>query len=365
MTLNNRADDIDTNTDNCDNCGSFELLPDDVVGELCCLECGYVCNDNELAMDGLEMSWGENPQNTPSEALGGAGMPISRPGEYSGKASDYRRRRRLDGRARFTPPQYIQSVARELEKFRVPKAMLERVHSILAEADSPRHGVVPLADQRPPLKGYSKLPEGKYEQSAYRKKALALAALAVDDSYGRPNTYRTLSVSMGVMDGDVVTLKKMISSRVPDRQMLRVRRAMSSNSDPSEMARELREIKLNAAMDHIHSFIHDIIIHDPSTPSGMVTALDIRERSLQVLKNSQEPIGGRSMGHGQYTSYSAHKATMLATFEAIKSLGLPIEFCRQLHKLVPVARMKTNMRRLGSWWREPGFADESDATGHA
>ena len=71
------------------------------------------------------------------------------------------------------------------------------------------------------------------------------------------------------------------------------------------------------------------------------------------------------MGHGQYTSYSAHKATMLATFEAIKSLGLPIEFCRQLHMLVPVARMKTNMRRLGSWWREPGFADESDATGHA
>ncbi len=364
MTLNNGEDDTERNTECCDNCGSLELVRDEVRGEVCCLPCGFVCADNELAMDGLEMTWGDSPQNTPSESVGGGSLPVSRPGDYSGSASDYRRRRKWDRRARFAPPRYIQSVARELEAVGVSKATIGRVHSILSEADSLRNEV-PLADQRPPLKGYADLPEGKYEKSIYRKKALALAALAVDDSYGRPNAYRNLAIHMGVLDEDLVRLKKMISSRVPDRARARIVRILSSGCDPSEMARRLREEKLDSAIDHIHSFMHDIIIHGSDTPSGIVTALDIRNRAIQVLVESQEPVRGSPMGLGQYSSFSPHKAAMLATFEAIKSLGLPLEFCKELYRQVPVARMKTDMRRIASWWNRTDETESGDAAGHA
>jgi len=326
------------------------------------LDCGFVCADNELAMDGIEMTRGDSPQNTYSGSLGGAVLPHRSDGPTE-RASDYRRRRELDRRARFTVPPYTKSVARQLDFARLPEAMVRRVHDILSEADS-RRNEVSLADQRPRLKGYSELPEGKHEQSSYRKKALALAALALDDSRGRPNRYRVLAKSMGVELEDVVRLKKMISKRVVDRQRIRLKELADSISDPSEAARAQRQYLLEAAMDHIHSMIHGIIIHDFTTPSGVVTALDIRARTLEFLRGSQEPVNGSQMGCGQYSSYVAQKAVMLATFEAIKSLGLPIEFCRELHRLVPVGRMETFMRRIGGWWSSSDGAD-GKATGHA
>jgi len=363
MKNNYRADNTDINTNNCDNCNSAELHHDDAIGQIYCVDCGFVCSDEEFAMDGKEMTWGENPQNTASDGLGGAAMPFSRPSDYTGKASDYGRMRKADGRARFAPPPYVIRSARTLEEQGEQGATVKRVQAILAEADSIKNETS-LADQRPPLRGYSRLPKGKHEQSEYRKKALALAALALDDSRGRPTRYRVLAELMGVDMGDVIRLRKMIARRVHDRERTRLKELADSISDPSEAARALRQAMLEAAMDHIHSMIHDIIIHDHSTPSGMVTALDIRERAMQVLQDSQEPVGGRPMGNGQYASFSAHKAAMLATFEAVKSLGLPMEFCRELYRLVPVARMKTHMRRLGSWWRSSDDADKN-VTGHA
>ncbi len=309
------------------------------------------------------MARGESPQSTYFGSLGGAVLPHARSDGLTERASDYRRRRELDRRARFTVPPYIKSVARQLDFARLPEAMVRRVHDILSEADS-RRNETSLADKRPLLKGYSELPEGEYEQSSYRKKALALAALALDDSRGRPNGYRVLAKSMGVVLKDVVELKKEISKRVVDRQRIRLKELADSISDPSEAARALRQDMLEAAMDHIHSMIHGIIIHDFTTPSGIVTALDIRTRTLEFLRGSQEPVNGSQMGCGQYASFSAHKAVMLATFEAIKSLGLPIEFCRELHSLVPVINMKTDMRRLGSRWSSSDGAD-GNATGHA
>ena len=363
MTLNNGADDIDRKTNNCDNCDSSELHHDDARGQIFCLDCGFVCNEEELAFDGKEMAWGESPQNTASDELGGAAIPLSRPSDHTGKASDYRRRRKEDRRARFSPPSYVLRAARKLEQYGEQRATVKRVQSILAEADSIKNET-PLADQRHELKGYARLPKKAYEQPEYKKKALALAALALDDSRGRPTRYRTLAEPMGVDVEDVVRLKKMLSKRVPDRERARLRALANSISDPSEAARALRQAMLEAALDHIHSMIHDIIIQDLATPSGVVTALDIRARTLQFLKDSQEPVNGSQMGCGQYSSYSPHKAVMLATFEAIKYLGLPIEFCRELYRLVPVLRMKTDMRRLGSWWSSSDGAD-GNATGHA
>jgi len=359
MALNNRDEDTDISTNDCDNCGSTELLSDDTRGDLFCLGCGYVCNDNELAIDGLEMTWGENPQNTPSEELGSARMPAARPADFAGTALDYRRRRSSDGRARFTPPPYVIRAARTLEPFDEPRATVKRVQSILAEADSLKNEVS-LADQRPPLKGYSRLPKGNYEQSEYRRKALALAALAVDDSRGRPNRYRVLADSMNVDVEDVVRLKKMIAKRVTDKERIRLQELANTFSDPSEMARVLREAMLVSAVDHIHSFLHDL-----TTASGTVTALDIRIQTFRILRESQEPVRGSQMGHGQYTPYSPHKAAMLATFEAIKALGLPLELCRQLYSSVPVARMKTNMRRITSWWNSTDEAESGEAAGHS
>ena len=358
MTLNNGADDTGRKSNNCDNCDSSELHHDDARGQIYCLDCGFVCDEEELAFDGKEMTWGESPQNTASDELGGAALPFSRPVNHTGKASDYRRMRKEDGRARFVPPQYVLRAARTLEKYGEQGATVKRVQSVLAEADSIKNEV-PLADQRQELKGYARLPKGKHEQPEYRKKALALAALALDDSRGRPNRHRVLAELMGVEVEDVVRLKKMISRRVVDRERIRLMALADSINDPSEAARALRQAALEAAMDHIHSMIHDL-----TTPSGVVTALDIRARTLEFLRGSQEPVSGSQMGCGQYSSYSPHKAVMLATFEAIKSLGLPIEFCRELHRLVPVARMKTNMRRLGSWWSSSDGAD-GDAIGHA
>ncbi len=363
MTNNNKEDNTDRNMNNCDNCQSSDLHHDDSRGQIYCVDCGYVCNDEEFAIDGKEMTWGDGPQNTSSVGLGGAAMPPSRPRGYAGKASAYRRLRIADGRARFTPPPYVIRSARTLEQHGEQGATVKRVQSILAEADSIKNETS-LADQRPPLRGYSRLPEGRHEQSEYRKKALALAALALDDCRGRPNRYRVLAELMGVDVEDVIRLRKMLASRVTDRDRARLRELADSISDPSEAARALRQAMLDSALDHIHSMIHDIVIHDHSTPSGLVTALDIRERAIHVLQDSQEPVGGGPMGNGQYASFSAHKAAMLATFEAVKSLGLPMEFCRELFRQVPVARMKTNMRRLGSWWRSSDDTD-GNATGHA
>ena len=363
MKNNNQEDNTYGNKDNCDNCHSPDLHHDDSRGQIFCVDCGYVCNDEEFAIDGKEMTWGDSPQNTASDGLGGAAIPPSRPRGYTGKANDYRRLRKADGRARFAPPPYVIRSARTLEQHGEQGATVKGVQSTLAEADSIKNETS-LADQRPPLRGYSRLPEGRHEQPEYRKKALALAALALDDHRGLPTRYRVLAESMGVDVEDVIRLRKMLARRVPDRERARLKELADSISDPSEAARALRQAMLESALDHIHSMIHDIIIHDHSAPSGLVTALDIRERAIHVLQDSQEPMRGGPMGNGQYASFSAHKAAMLATFEAVKSLGLPMEFCRELFRLVPVPRMKTNMRRLGSWWKKSDDADKN-ATGHA
>ena len=178
----------------CNECGSRSLTRDETRGELVCDDCGLVLESHTLD-DGAGLSWGDEPQNTPTKGLGSTFKGSDRKSRRMMKTHDFSTRKRKD---------FMALVEELVERSGEGARTRDAVKTLLAAANKD----LKLSSKRNKLRGTKGMSTA--DASDYRRKLLVSSALHVINDDGTENRAPQLALEWGLEFNDLAGTVRML-----------------------------------------------------------------------------------------------------------------------------------------------------------
>ncbi len=314
------SDDVVSDAYGCPSCGCYESTIDDLMGEVICSDCGLVLENPSFLDDGLELRWGENPQNTPSKALGSRIKGSDRKSRRLMKTHDISTRKRKD---------FMAQVDDLIEGSGEGGRTKDAVKRLLADANRD----LKLSSKRNKLRGTRGMSSA--DSSDYRRKLLVSSALHVINDDGTENRAPQIALQWNVEFYDLAGAVRMLRRW---REMELRKQDGYMPEDP--LQRRARE--LNYWLTRLRDFL--------TTIDGVSFEQSNRvlEVARQSLRENGEPVqsGDNWMMGGKFNAVSK-RAAMESMIEAMASLGLSSKQAKVLGQMVPVPGMSVFIERCG------------------
>ena len=303
----------------CPSCGCNRTIFDASLGETSCNDCGLVLESHQLD-DGASLSWGTEPQNTPTKGLGSTFKGSDRKSKRMMKTHEFSTRKRKD---------FMALVEELVERSGEGARTRDAVKTLLAAANKD----LKLSSKRNKLRGTTGMSSA--DSSEYRKKLLVSSALHVINDDGTENRAPQLALEWGLEFNDLAGTVRMLR-RWREAELRKQDGYMPENP----LHRRTRE--LNYWLTRLRDFL--------STVDGVSFEQSNRvlEVARQILRESGEPVqdGDKWMMGGKFNAVSK-RAAMESVIEAMASLRMSPKQAKTLGKMVPVPGMSVFIDRCG------------------
>ena len=315
----------------CSSCGYHDLIEDSRRGEILCPKCGSVELDRITAEDGVEISRGEESQNTPSRKLGSAAI--------RGKDRDARkleRTRKREDRERSTFLREIEELAENtIEGERTKQAVMRLLRDLGEDEDESS-----LADNRKKRQGLRDLEGG--ERRAYRQRLYLSGAMKALNDSGRPNQAPQVAERWGINHSDLMDVAKMFKKILS-------RRGCREDVDEDEWMRQ-RSAMLLYNLEKIREFF--------AQTEGWEVANEVYARAIEILKSQNEPLPPDNSCDkkvvGNFCNMVEHRAAWEAFVAGMKEMGFSDSKVRGLRKELPLSSTKNFTERRSGALSEGG-----------
>ncbi len=309
----------------CSNCGNLGLEEDSRRGEIVCHNCGHVEVDRITAKDGIEISRGEEAQNTPTRKLGSAAIEAK---DRVGKRLE--RTRKREARERSTFLSELEELAENtIEGERTRQDVKQLIGDLGEDEDESS-----LADNRKKRQGLSEL-EGA-ERRAYRQRLYLSGAMKALNDSGRPNQAPQIADRWGINHSDLMDVTKMFKKILS-------RGGCREDVDEDEWMRH-RSAMLQMWLGRIREFF--------AQTEGWEMANEVLARAIEILKSQNEPLPPENSCDkkvvGNFCNMVEHRAAWEAFVAAMKEMGFSDSRVRALRKELPLSSTKNFTERRSS-----------------
>ena len=314
------GEDVDSDEGVCPSCGCQESMVDDLMEEVICSGCGLVLENPHFLDDGINLRWGENPQNTPSKSLGSRIKGSDRTSRRLMKTHDISTRKRKD---------FMGLVDDLIDGSGEGERTKDAVKGLLAEANRD----LKLSSKRNKLRGTRGMSTA--DSSDYRRKLLVSSALHVINDDGTENRAPQIALQWDVEFNDLAGAVRMLR-RWRELEL----RKQDGYMPEDPLQRRTRE--LNYWLTRIRDFL--------TTVEGVSfeQSNTVLEVARQSLRENGEPVqyGDKWMMGGKFNAVSK-RAAMESMIGAMASLGMSSRQAKVLGKMVPVPGMSVFIERCG------------------
>ena len=303
----------------CPSCGCSQTRFDNSLGETSCDDCGLVLESHTLD-DGAGLSWGDEPQNTPTKGLGSTFKGTDRKSRRMRKTHDFSTRKRKD---------FMALVDELVDGSGEGVRTRDSVKTLLAAANKD----LKLSSKRNKLRGTKGMSTA--DASDYRRKLLVSSALHVINDDGTENRAPQIALEWDVEFNDLAGSVRMLR-RWREAEL----RKQDGYVPEDPLQRRTRE--LNYWLTRLRDFL--------TTVEGVSfeQSNSVLEVARQRLRENGEPVqhGDKWMIGGKFNAVSK-RAAMESVIEAMASLGMTSKQAKMLGKMVPVPGMSVFIERCG------------------